>query len=67
MDLDKLSKISIALYLIAIGLLIVSAYQQGRGVETNLWRIPAYIALGIAFIFAFYLKGLRKKEKDRRA
>ncbi len=67
MNLNTLSKISIALYLISIGLLIISAYTQGRGIDPNPWQMPAYISLAIAAVVGIYLNLLRKKERDNQA
>lgn len=67
MNLDTLSKISIALYIIAIVLLTISAYNQGRGIDPNPWRTPSFMALGVAAVVGIYLNILRKKERDRRA
>ncbi len=67
MNLNTLSKISISLYLISIGLLIISAYTQGRGIDPNPWQMPAYISLAIAAVVGIYLNLLRKRERDNQA
>jgi len=61
MNLKTLSNISIALYILTIGLLLISIYTKGKGIDPNPWQIPAYTSLAISAIVGIFLNLLRRR------